>query len=153
MTADLKGGYYWVARMRNGETVEQRRRDGSEISVERLRTDPRPLAQLHLIPISPKHPYIILEQGEGEEFIKHWTFSEETGSRGTRSWYVDVLGLRPLGRSRKPVRVYVLVDGSLRITTALEEEGHYSEKPPGYDGPYPFLEDVRYKTVRSDVAI
>jgi hypothetical protein len=62
MTADLKGGYYWVARMRNGETVEQRRRDGSEISVERLRTDPRPLAQLHLIPISPKHPYIRLQR-------------------------------------------------------------------------------------------
>lgn len=134
--AELRGGYYWVALFADG-TEEQQLKGGQEQSIERVReraeAEAQPVVQIHLVPLRSGFAYIILEVGEGEDFIKHWNHSTVDGvsPEGAPIHFefdTDELGLRPdARRTRKPVRFFVLLDGAIRITTAREPEGYYGE--------------------------
>ena len=142
MMGNPTGGYYWIGLLRDGTQIEQLNEEGAEQTVELLRS--QELAMIHLVPLPGYdfHPYIILEVGEGEEWLKHCTRSEQStlGGRDLGRYTTDVLGLH----SERSVRTYIYPDGSIRITTSPEQEGWYAPKGPGYQGPYPYFEDRRY---------
>lgn len=148
--------YYWVAVFRDGSELQEQAEGNVELSTEHIRAHARetgqPLAMLHLVPRYAGYPYIIQEAGEGEEWHKVATHSHLSGvltdgSEVPTGYYgIDTLALTPTQeRAGERVWLYVLPDGTLRFTTSPYPEGHYAEKPPGYEGPHPYLVDRRYK--------
>lgn len=121
---ELLGGYTWVALLQDGTEIEQLyKEDGQEKerSVEYLRTLSQPVVAINLIPLDrATHAPITILVSEGDDWIKHWqrmiSLNTITGET-TNMPAVDVFGLRPKGRSRKPTFMKVFADGSILITT------------------------------------
>lgn len=124
-----KSGYFWIAIFRDGGEMQMGTppSDSTE-RVKEVVAAGRPLAMLHLVPLVPGYPYIILEVGDDEDFDRVFTTSDVSGVSAegepiAYSYVTNRLGVH----SYDSAHVYVLPDGAIRITTAYECEGYYGE--------------------------
>jgi len=125
---EIIGGYLWVAILKDGTRIEQLADDGIETSVDIL--NDKEIKEIQLYPIRDlcptcnkhSHPFISLDVDTDEDWIKYW-LREKITNLDTESEIqlpdIDVIGLIPQKgkRSRKPVRLFIFPDGSIKVTT------------------------------------
>lgn len=114
------GNYSWQAVLRDGMVIHQMDPTSitGEISIDVLQDED--VAEIRMIPRREGFPFIRFMIRPGESWRKYWirTFTV-FGSVKTEFPVIDVLGLR----SEFPVRLFVLPDGSLTLSTYAEPEG------------------------------